>query len=326
VSAPASTVYFIYDEAGKLMGEYKPDGTTIREYIWIGDTLVALRSGYQGHNFQYVLTDHLNTPRAVVLPSSNAIIWRWDITTTAFGDHAPLNNPDGDTATYVFNMRYPGQYFDSETGLHYNYFRDYDPSTGRYVQSDPIGLAGGLSTYAYVESGPLGAFDPKGLASCTYVISIGTVVCQSDNLVRLPIEISVASGNNGNGMSCKNNPFCTHLPNRGPIPQGDWAWNSGWTGKPNGRVLVPLPGTETYGRDLFRTHSCLNAFGQSSTAPYCSEGCITGSASDMKILNQLLDSEPNSTLRVESFRDVPMPWAAPARPSPWAVKNYGGSP
>ncbi len=159
----ANTVYFVYDEAGKVMGEYKPDGTMIREYIWLDDTLVAMRAGYATHKFQYVLTDHLNTPRAVVLPSTNAIIWRWDLTTSAFGDHAAQNNPDGDGTNYMFNLRYPGQYFDSETGLHYNYFRDYEPGTGRYVQSDPIGLAGGTSTFGYVHGSPLTMVDPTGL-------------------------------------------------------------------------------------------------------------------------------------------------------------------
>lgn len=162
-----STVFYVYDEAGKLLGEYKPDGTLIREYLWIDDTLVAARGSHAGQTFQYVLTDHLNTPRAVVLPSTNAIVWRWDITASAFGDHAAQNNPDGDTATYTFNLRYPGQYFDAETGLHYNYFRDYEPGTGRYVQSDPIGLGGGASTFGYVSGSPLSGTDPFGLFDAT---------------------------------------------------------------------------------------------------------------------------------------------------------------
>lgn len=61
-------------------------------------------------------------------------------------------------------MGLPGQYFDQETGLHYNYFRDYDPSTGRYIESDPIGLGGGLNTYGYSRANPLRFIDPFGLA------------------------------------------------------------------------------------------------------------------------------------------------------------------
>jgi RHS repeat-associated protein len=66
----------------------------------------------------------------------------------------------------------PGQYFDEETGLHYNYFRDYDPLTGRYVHSDPIGLEGGLNPYLYAEGDPLRYSDPLGLQANTGVLPL----------------------------------------------------------------------------------------------------------------------------------------------------------
>jgi len=116
-------------------------------------------------------TDHLGTPRVVADSKNDVVLWRWDIVagdsthggSNAFGDQPPNEDVDGDGKLYNLEMRFPGQLHDSETGLHYNYFRDYEPGTGRYVESDPIGLAGGMSTYGYVDNNVLGFSDPEGL-------------------------------------------------------------------------------------------------------------------------------------------------------------------
>ena len=110
----------------------------------------------------YIHPDHLGTPRAITKPADNALVWRWE-NAEPFGNSIPNENPSG-LGSFVYNLRFPGQYFDMETGLHYNYFRDYDPAIGRYVQSDPAGLIGGLNTYGYVGARPLALIDPWGLA------------------------------------------------------------------------------------------------------------------------------------------------------------------
>jgi RHS repeat-associated protein len=88
-------------------------------------------------------------------------VWRWD-QAEPFGVNVPDENPSG-LGAFDLPLRLPGQYLDKETNLHYNYFRDYDPGLGRYAESDPIGLEGGLNTYAYVASRPIGFFDLLGL-------------------------------------------------------------------------------------------------------------------------------------------------------------------
>ena len=107
----------------------------------------------------FVHTDHLNTPRLITSDTGQPV-WRWD-NDDPYGNNAPNENPAG-AGQFTCNLRLPGQYFDSELNTHYNYFRDYDPLTGRYVQSDPIGLAGGINTYGYVGGNPLSFIDPTG--------------------------------------------------------------------------------------------------------------------------------------------------------------------
>ena len=119
---------------------------------------ISVNSGVA--KLHYIHVDHLNTPRLIANESQQAV-WRWD-QQEPFGANLPDGNRAG-LGAFDQPLRLPGQYFDTETGLHYNYFRDYDPSVGRYVQSDPIGLDGGLNTYAYAYGHPLGFFDPDGL-------------------------------------------------------------------------------------------------------------------------------------------------------------------
>lgn len=158
------STYYLYDEAGHLLGEYDDVGAPKQQVIWFGDLPVGLlMGGGTNQALHYIEPDHLGTPRVVIDGVRDVAIWKWDLKGEAFGATPPNQNPDGDADTFVFNLRFPGQRYDSATGLNYNYFRDYDPSTGRYVESDPIGLKGGLSTYAYVNSSPLVAADPSGL-------------------------------------------------------------------------------------------------------------------------------------------------------------------
>lgn len=154
--------YFVYDEAGHLLGEYNNSGVLIQETIWLGDTPVAtIRPNGGGVSLFYVHADHLNAPRRVTRSSDNVVVWRWDA--DPFGTTAANEDPDGDSGVFAYGLRFPGQYRDQETGLDYNYFRDYDPATGRYVQSDPIGLRGGLNTYAYAANSPTTLVDALGL-------------------------------------------------------------------------------------------------------------------------------------------------------------------
>ena len=89
-------------------------------------------------------------------------MWEWK-NDDPFGNNAPNEDPSTTGTAFKYNNRFPGQYFDQETNTSYNYFRDYDPSIGRYVQSDPAGVSGGLNNFAYVGANPLSHSDHLGL-------------------------------------------------------------------------------------------------------------------------------------------------------------------
>jgi RHS repeat-associated protein len=111
----------------------------------------------------FIHVDHLNTPR-LIADGAQRTVWRWD-QQEPFGDNPANQDPDGDAIAFSYTLRFPGQYYDAETLLHYNYFRDYDSHIGRYVESDPIGLLSGLNTYGYVDADPVSQVDRLGLFS-----------------------------------------------------------------------------------------------------------------------------------------------------------------
>jgi RHS repeat-associated protein len=141
--------------------------------VWLDETLVAVLTDHDASTFQYVETDHTGTPRAIVHPVKNTIVWRWNRSDSAFGEKPAVEDPDANGLLYGLNLRFPGQWYDSETTLHYNYKRDYEPGTGRYVESDPAGMVGGQSTYGYVGGRPLEYVDPAGLLRWTGTMHYG---------------------------------------------------------------------------------------------------------------------------------------------------------
>ncbi len=166
---------FYYNEFGQLLGEYSSSGALIQETLWLDDIPVATLRPKKGGGVDlfYVHTDHSNTPRKITRPSDNKLRWRWD--PDAFGNGAANENPQS-LGTFSYILRFPGQMFFTESGLHYNYFRDYDPNAGRYVQSDPIGLIAGVNTYAYAGGSPISSIDPNGLSYLTIELVNGTVI------------------------------------------------------------------------------------------------------------------------------------------------------
>lgn len=152
----STSTRFDYDEASQLLSEVV-DGTA-RDYVWLDDLPIGIidRSG-STLAIRFIHADDLGSPR-VVTDNIGAVQWKWAYANNPFGERAPASTPG-----YILNLRFPGQYFDAESGLNYNIHRNYEAVSGRYIQSDPIGLDGDVSTYAYVGGNPLRYIDPTGL-------------------------------------------------------------------------------------------------------------------------------------------------------------------
>jgi RHS repeat-associated protein len=190
------------------------------EYIYLGDQLLAMIK--PGDLAYYFHNDHLGTPQ-ILTDDTQTIAWK------------AVYTPFGDAVTSIQTVenpfRFPGQYYDPETGLHYNYIRYYSPQTGRYITPDPIGLEGGINLFVYVKNNPIVLIDPTGEVDCVYSITVRVLTCETTCDKKI-ISCYAESGNNNLNDQCEKY--------KGPIPIGDWRIetpnSSGWA------ELTELPG------------------------------------------------------------------------------------
>ena len=210
----ATATQNIYVSFSSTIGGGSGGGTTTLPPTGGGATVTS-ENVYWHHN------DHLGTPQK--LTNSNGIVV-WEMGQTPFGIATVNEDPDGDGLTVMNDFRFPGQYFDAETGHHYNRFRTYDPDTG-YTQHDPIGLNGGPNPYAYSEGNPISKIDPYGLSAGSVagaatllcarypkqcaagVVAASNVICQAAGGCSVPVKDTANSEqcqNKDNGKSkCK---------------------------------------------------------------------------------------------------------------------------
>jgi len=175
-NAAGAITLFIFDKDGRLIAEADGGGVVQRDYVYFGGRLVALATVGGSPAVFYYHVDHLGSPQ-VLTNQLGTVVWA--------GDYGVFGEVNLTTSVVESNLRFLGQYYDSETNLHYNYFRDYDPTLGRYITSDPIGLDGlmyvlgnnftGQDTnlYAYVRNNPINYSDPTGESLSSALIAAG---------------------------------------------------------------------------------------------------------------------------------------------------------
>lgn len=156
-TANNQTTIFHYDLGGQMIAESSAAGIVTSEYVFLNSNPFAK---IESNNVYYYHNDHLGTPQKMT-DSNSSIVW--------VGEYLPFGETLSITGTITNNLRFPGQYFDSETGLNYNYFRDYKKEFGRYLESDPIGMEEGRNhLYVFVANNTINNIDSQGLAIVLY--------------------------------------------------------------------------------------------------------------------------------------------------------------
>jgi RHS repeat-associated protein len=195
----------VWDQFGHIIAEHTSAGGVQREYIWLGDTPLAV---FDGANLFYVHPDHLDRPVMMTNAAAQTVAWQ--------AKYDPFGNAVTVTVSPVNNQRLPGQWYQIEDGLAYNWHRTYDATLGRYSQADPLGFVDGPGVYGYAGGSPVMGVDPRGLNRITNPLTDPRLIC-------IPMGIA----------ACMLNPVCQEFfdlprpPMMSKPPRGLWPADEG---------------------------------------------------------------------------------------------------
>ena len=306
---------FVYADAPlppwALLGEYGNGGSKSAgrlEILWLPtEDGSAIPVGlYRNGRLYAIHPDHLGTPR-LITDDGNKPVWQWPY--SAFGANKPsgilkatpkpkqawTNEPvllKATSPALTFNLRYPGQYFDEESNLNYNYFRSYMPTQGRYSQADPIGLAGGPNGYLYAGANSLTRIDPWGLADFPVIFNGGAGT----------LWVVPPGGTSAEGFAAGNNTTST---SRGPWAPGTYTYAYSTTHKDdapgssygsNGNAVFTVPGCVGCGIHSGREYKVDRRGG--SGVQHVTEGCIRTTDDATRLIQDLVRQGHRPVLEV----------------------------
>ena len=254
-----TTTGYVHGPSGQLDAEYGWGASQWTHYLRLpgGEPIAMIRAGQR----YMIHTDHLGRPE-LATNSAKAVVWR--ASNHAFDRTVTLDSIGG------LNLGFPGQYRDAESGLWYNMHRTYDPGIGRYLESDPIGLAGGMNTYAYVGGNPISLIDPLGLAD-RYVFN-GTTLTGYNRFAPPPFDSYLQGSGLPRYVSEISVPAVSGPHGRGRLPEGTYRGRNLRNRSGNRAMTCPdgngwsLDLDDKGGRSLLRIHPDGNVPG--------TEGCV----------------------------------------------------
>jgi RHS repeat-associated protein len=200
IQSGVGMVHRVHDLDGNVIAEHHASGYLMTEYVWLEDRPIAvIADAGSTPRTLWVHTDHLERPFLMTNAAGNVV---WEASYKPFGEVASI------TGSETLDHRFPGQWFQMESGLHYNWHRHYDATTGRYVSPDPIGMPDGPSRYAYVLNSPLMHADRKGMKAL-----IGPMTPKPPDNPDLKLCLNPGGGGGPGSGRRDNYQGCRKIPN-----------------------------------------------------------------------------------------------------------------